>query len=85
MPTIRLENLSPDQVRAYVLADNRLAEKAGWDESILAIELQHLLTIEVISISRSQASKFLKSIYCSPRTTNRIPDDFRVYGDFPSR
>jgi len=46
VPTIRLEDLSPDQIRAYVLADNRLAEKAGWDKSILAIELQHLLTIE---------------------------------------
>src|ERR1039458_2471419 len=46
VPTIRLENLSPDQIRAYVLADNRLAEKAGWDKSILAIELQHLLTID---------------------------------------
>jgi DNA modification methylase len=46
VPTIRLENLSPDQVRAYVIADNRLAEKAGWDKSILAIELQNLLTIE---------------------------------------
>jgi DNA modification methylase len=46
VPTIRLENLSADQIRAYVLADNRLAENAGWDKSILAIELQHLLTIE---------------------------------------
>jgi hypothetical protein len=46
VPTIRLENLSPDQIRAYVIADNRLAEKAGWDKSILAIELQHLLTID---------------------------------------
>jgi hypothetical protein len=46
VPSIRLESLSPDQIRAYVLADNRLAEKAGWDQSILAIELQHLLTID---------------------------------------
>src|SRR5271169_1775755 len=38
VPTIRLENLSPDQVRAYIIADNRLAENAGWDKSILAIE-----------------------------------------------
>ena len=42
VPTVLLENLSPDQLRAYALADNRLAEKAGWDPSILAIELQHL-------------------------------------------
>jgi DNA modification methylase len=46
VPTIGLENLSSDQLRAYVIADNRLAEKAGWDESILRIELQHLLTID---------------------------------------
>ena len=46
VPTIRLEDLSPDQIRAYVIADNRLAEKAGWDKSILSIELQHLMTIE---------------------------------------
>lgn len=46
VPTIRLENLSPDHIRAYVLADNRLAEKAGWDKETLAIELQHLITID---------------------------------------
>jgi DNA modification methylase len=46
VPTIRLVDLSADEIRAYVIADNRLAEKAGWDKAILAIELQHLLTIE---------------------------------------
>lgn len=46
VPTIRLEYLSTDQIRAYIPADNRLAENAGWDKSILAIELQHLLSIE---------------------------------------
>jgi DNA modification methylase len=42
VPTICLQDLSEDQIRAYILADNKLAEKAGWDNSILAIELQHL-------------------------------------------
>jgi DNA modification methylase len=46
VPTIRLEGLSEDQIRAYIIADNRLAEKAGWDNSILAIELQHLITVD---------------------------------------
>ena len=46
VPTIQLEGLSDDEIHAYVIADNRLAEKAGWDKSILAIELQHLLTID---------------------------------------
>src|SRR3954454_10039978 len=46
VPTLRIEHLSDDERRAYVLADNRLAEKAGWDRELLAIELQHLVEIE---------------------------------------
>jgi DNA modification methylase len=46
VPTIRLEDLSPDQLRAYALSDNRIAERAGWNNDALAIELQHLLTID---------------------------------------
>jgi DNA modification methylase len=46
VPTISLQGLTEDQVRAYVIADNRLAEKAGWDKELLAIELQHLMTLE---------------------------------------
>jgi DNA modification methylase len=42
VPTVRLSHLSEDDKRAYILADNRLAEKAGWDNEILAIELQYL-------------------------------------------
>ena len=47
VPTIRLENLSQAEVRAYVIADNRLAELAGWDEKLLALELQGLIEIEL--------------------------------------
>src|SRR5580700_9133649 len=47
VPTICLENLTEDQIRTYILADNRLAEKAGWDTSILAIELQHLISVDL--------------------------------------
>lgn len=43
IPTIRLEHLTEAQKRAYVIADNRLAELAGWDKDILAIELQFLI------------------------------------------
>ncbi len=51
VPTIRLEALTPAQVRAYVIADNRLAEDAGWDENILKIELQDIILEGVIDIS----------------------------------
>jgi DNA modification methylase len=51
VPTICLENLTPDEIRAYVIADNRLAEDAGWDEQILKIELQHLISLPDIDVS----------------------------------
>lgn len=47
VPTIRLEHLSPEQVQAYIIADNRLAELAGWDDAILATELQVLSTLDL--------------------------------------
>ena len=31
IPTLRLSHLSEAEKRAYIIADNRLAEKAGWD------------------------------------------------------
>ena len=46
VPTICLENLTAEQSRTYVIADNKLAENAGWDKEILAIELEHLLTLD---------------------------------------
>lgn len=39
VPTITLSHLSPSQMRAYVLADNKLALNAGWDADILKSEL----------------------------------------------
>jgi DNA modification methylase len=47
VPCVRLEHLSDAQKRAYILADNKLAEKAGWDREILAIELQHLTSLDL--------------------------------------
>ncbi len=45
VPTIRLADMSAAQIRAYVIADNRLAELAGWDDELLAIELRALTEI----------------------------------------
>lgn len=39
VPCLRLDNLSDAQRRAYILADNKLAENAGWDRSLLRLEL----------------------------------------------
>lgn len=46
LPTIRIDYLTEAEIRAYVIADNRLAEIAGWDEELLAVELQYLSELE---------------------------------------
>jgi DNA modification methylase len=39
VPCLRLQHLSPSQIRAYVIADNKLALNAGWDDEMLKAEL----------------------------------------------
>lgn len=43
VPCLRLEHMTAVQKRAYVLADNKLALNAGWDEELLAEELEAIL------------------------------------------
>ena len=46
VPCIRLAHLTEAQKRAYIIADNKLALNAGWDEAMLALELQELQAID---------------------------------------
>ena len=42
VPVVVLDHLSPTQRRALVIADNRIAENAGWDDAMLRVELDAL-------------------------------------------
>ena len=44
VPCLRLDHMSENEKRAYVLADNKLALNAGWDEDLLAAELGALMS-----------------------------------------
>jgi hypothetical protein len=47
VPTVRLAAMSEADIRAYVIADNRLAENAGWDRNLLGLELQYLNDLKI--------------------------------------
>jgi len=47
VPTIRIDDLSEAEVRAFMIADNKLAENAGWDYEILAQEFEWLGSMEL--------------------------------------
>lgn len=47
VPCVRISTMSADEKRAYVLADNKLALNAGWDEDLLAEELKALVAVDL--------------------------------------
>lgn len=57
-------DLSPQQVRAYRLADNRLAEIAEWDADLLPIELSELradgVDLELLGFTDKELAEYLK-------------------------
>lgn len=42
VPTIELSHMSDTQKRAYIIADNKLALNAGWDDEMLALEMDEI-------------------------------------------
>ncbi len=46
IPIIRVDHLTEAEVRAYRLADNRIAESAGWDRELLGFEIRNLVEVD---------------------------------------
>jgi DNA modification methylase len=47
VPVIRLEHLTEEQKRAYIIADNKIAANAGWDFAMLALDLKELAGLDL--------------------------------------
>jgi hypothetical protein len=62
VPCIRLDHLTDNQKRAFVIADNRIALNAGWDEEMLKIELSDLqengVDMEILGFSTAELEMF---------------------------
>lgn len=75
VPIIELAGLSETQKRAYVLADNKLALNAGWDEAMLRLEVGELsdLGIDLSVAGFSEAELLALATEPNPGLTD--PDD----------
>ncbi|WP_299084142.1 ParB/Srx family N-terminal domain-containing protein [uncultured Ruegeria sp.] len=64
VPCVKLSGLSETKRRAYVIADNKLAEQAGWDKELLSLELGSLdrsdFNLEVLGFSEKELAKLLQ-------------------------
>lgn len=91
-PVIIAEDWTDDQMRAYTILDNRLAEASVWDSTILIDELQALLDAEDFDvIGAGLDDEFLSSLMPSfepklePTSDNRkvTAEDVRAAADAP--
>lgn len=88
LPCIEASHLSDTQRRAYIIADNKLALNAGWDDEMLRIELEELgvtgfdLELTGFSLDEIEALGFDESPYPEHEpesSTQEIdPDDYQM-------
>jgi len=72
VPTIELADLTEIQRKAYVIADNRLALNAEWDNQLLTLELNELLAdgfaMDILGFDSEEISKLLDEPDFQPAT-----------------
>jgi len=63
VPCVRLEHLTETQKRAYIIADNKLALNAGWDDELLKLEIEEVnledFEIELIGFSKDELNNLI--------------------------
>ena len=73
VPCLRVEHLTETQKKAYILADNRLAELADWDNELLKLEFEELklegFDLELTGFDSEVLDKL------SPEFEPELPDD----------
>jgi site-specific DNA-methyltransferase (adenine-specific) len=78
VPVIELKDLTATQKKAYIIADNRLALNAGWDNNLLTIELNELLedkfSLELLGFDADELNALLNPI----EVTDGLTDEDEV-------
>lgn len=86
IPTIRIDHLSPEQVRAFLIADNRITENSEWNESLLAEELKTLselnldFSLEVCGFETAEIDVLIEGLEVAtagPDPADQLPDTDR--------
>ena len=81
VPTICLSHMTPVELKAYILADNKLAEKAGWDHDLLRIELESILELETgfdLTISGFETPEL--DLILNPDAPKSVAEDLPALG-----
>lgn len=78
VPCVRVEHMTETQRRAYVIADNKLALNAGWDEELLKIELDSLhedgFNLEIVGFDANELSAAMGLDDPAEVTEDEVPE-----------
>jgi DNA modification methylase len=80
VPVIRLGHLTDAQARAFRLADNRIALNAGWDEAMLAAELERLkedgVDLDLLGFAEDELDRLFDGLDASgaPEGEDEVPE-----------
>lgn len=88
VPCIILEGLTEAQKKAYVIADNKMALNAGWDETLLKLELENLkkldFDLELTGFSPKEIDKiFEEELEKNPYTSKISIPEYEIKGEQP--
>ena len=89
VPTIRLEHLSENQRRAFMIADNRLTENAAWDERLLGEQLKILseseidFSLEITGFHMAEIDIFIEGVSGETITKSDAADTLPEDADLP--
>ena len=78
VPCIVLEGLTEAQKKAYIIADNKMALNAGWDEELLKIELENLKELDFdLELTGFNVDE-LDDIFQAEEEQEIVEDDFDI-------
>jgi DNA modification methylase len=76
VPAVRVNHLSPTQIQAFTIADNRLTENGSWDERLLGEQLKILseadldFSLDVIGFEVAEIDLFIENLTSNPEGTS---------------
>lgn len=76
VPCVYVDHLTDAQKKAYILADNRMAMDAGWDEELLAVEMQELQDLGYDLAMTGFDEKELADLFSDNTDSDAKDDDF---------
>ena len=85
VPCVCVEHLSETQKRAYILADNKLALNAGWDDELLKVEIASLMEEDFDALLTGFGEEEVQALLCGVQFTPNLPDDDDDDGDAMER